>query len=410
MRGCGKYLTSSHLRKSSKWRSQWNSPSSMLIVLLLSNATLLMVDHIHFQYNGILLGMLLISIVRILEDRKLEGAVWFLVLLNFKHIYVYIAPVYVVYLLRTYCFVGHTISRNNVHVKNVVKLAIAVISIFLISFGPFIYYGQFSQVLSRLFPFKRGLCHAYWAPNFWALYNGLDKIAFVAGESFGFMQKMNTRSMTRGIVEQSEHAVLPNIYPAYTFLLTVTAMLPCLRKLWNDVENPLHFVRCVVLCAMSSFLFGWHVHEKAILLVVIPLTFMSVIRKNEASIFLVLCTVGHYSIFPLLFTPFEQPLKLLLMLVHCVYAFCNLSQLYNTRKDKFSLPLLNRLETFYVISLVPLYIFSGLYSYLPIHDRFPFLPLMLTSIHNAIGLIYCYISYYVYFLSLTDVDHKRKTF
>ena len=38
------------------------------------------------------------------QGHTLEGSFWFAVLLNFKHIFLYIAPAYFVFLLRTYCF------------------------------------------------------------------------------------------------------------------------------------------------------------------------------------------------------------------------------------------------------------------------------------------------------------------
>jgi len=42
-------------------------------------------------------------------------------------------------------------------------LANVVILVFIASLGPFHLMGQIPQLLSRLFPFTRGLNHAYWA-------------------------------------------------------------------------------------------------------------------------------------------------------------------------------------------------------------------------------------------------------
>jgi alpha-1,3-glucosyltransferase len=60
--------------------------------------------------------------------------------------------------------------------RRFIKLGAAVAAVFALSFAPFAIQGQIPQILKRLFPFGRGLTHAYWAPNFWALYNVLDRV------------------------------------------------------------------------------------------------------------------------------------------------------------------------------------------------------------------------------------------
>ncbi|XP_066998820.2 dolichyl pyrophosphate Glc1Man9GlcNAc2 alpha-1,3-glucosyltransferase isoform X2 [Anabrus simplex] len=413
-RECCNYLSASGVRKSSKWGSRWGSPAAILQLLLLGNAGLLMVDHIHFQYNGLLFGLLLISIARILQGRCLAGAFWFSVLLNMKHIYMYIAPAYFIYLLRNYCFLvahpGASVQWRSFCGTRLAKLALVVISVFLVSFGPFIVLNQMGQVLSRLFPFKRGLCHAYWAPNFWALYNTVDKIAAVTGTRLGFHIPQERAAMTGGLVQEFHHSVLPDISPRTTFICTLLAILPALGKLWYCPGNPLHFVRCIVLCACGSFMFGWHVHEKAILLIIIPLSLLAVVWKKEAQVYLLFATVGHYSLFPLLFTSFELPIKVLLLVIHSTYAFINLSNLFDLQQHRsFSLPLLSTWESLYVLGLIPLFLFENVvYPWSGLDTRLPFLALMLTSVYCSVGVTYSWIKYYWHFLTINEVNHKRK--
>uniref|UniRef100_A0A8D9FHD6 Alpha-1,3-glucosyltransferase n=1 Tax=Cacopsylla melanoneura TaxID=428564 RepID=A0A8D9FHD6_9HEMI len=268
---CTNYFTRNKIIKSKNWAE----PGSELIVfqiLLIFNGGLFLIDHIHFQYNGFLFGFLLLSMAKILQGHYYEGAFWFAVLLNLKHIFIYVAPAYFVFLLRNHCFhPNKPASLKTLSWTKLVKLATVVLSVFAVSFGPFI--GQLPQVLGRLFPFDdRGLCHAYWAPNFWALYNTMDKVAVVVGKQFDLISGNVTNTMTRGLVQNSQHAVLPSISPRICLTLTLLGILPCCYRVWKCPGNPLVFVRCLVLCAATSFVFGWHVHEKAILLVIIPLT------------------------------------------------------------------------------------------------------------------------------------------
>ena len=50
------------------------------------------------------------------QGYALEASFWFAVLLNFKHIFLYIAPAYFVYLLRNYCFTSNASEMKGNHI------------------------------------------------------------------------------------------------------------------------------------------------------------------------------------------------------------------------------------------------------------------------------------------------------
>ncbi|XP_060523913.1 probable dolichyl pyrophosphate Glc1Man9GlcNAc2 alpha-1,3-glucosyltransferase [Cylas formicarius] len=387
----------------------------VLPILLLTNCGLLMVDHIHFQYNGVMYGFLLLSISFMLEGKYLWSAFWFTFLLNMKHIYLYLAPAYFVYLLRHYCMdvqLDGQIRKNITFSKhifiNLVKLGLVVVGVFIASFLPFA--KHIGQVLIRLFPFKRGLCHAYWAPNIWALYNTGDKIATVILSSLD-IQIINKPQavMTGGLVQEFSHSVLPSIAPLTTMLLTLLFMLPALLKLFFINKQPANFLRCLVLCGLTSFIFGWHVHEKAILMTIVPMSILSVSELPDAKVFLILSTVGHYSLFPLLFPSSLLLVKVLLLLLYSSYAFYSLYKVYSLAICKYTLPLLNMIESVYILGLGGVFVYENFVHKLLDNDtRLPFLPLMITSVYCAIGIMYCWVTYYLFFLNIGRSNIKYK--
>lgn len=104
---------------------------------------LVIVDHLHFQYNGFLLGILLISLSYLEEGRDLMGGLVFAVLLCFKHLFAVAAPVYFVYLLRHYCWKGLVKGFGRLLIMGTV-----VVAVFAVAYGPFVYHGQVISILS----------------------------------------------------------------------------------------------------------------------------------------------------------------------------------------------------------------------------------------------------------------------
>ncbi|OZJ04501.1 hypothetical protein BZG36_02251 [Bifiguratus adelaidae] len=358
---------------------------------LIMHPGLLIVDHIHFQYNGFMYGIMLLSIVEAKKGRLLISGVIFAILLNFKHIYLYIAPAYFFYLLRAYCFETKNGHPSSFSIRRLVVLGASVVAVFALSLGPFVYMGQLPQVFARLFPFTRGLCHAYWAPNFWALWAGLDRALIIVAKKYGWtgLNEAALGAMTRGFVGDTEFAVLPSIAPMTTLILTILAQTASLvfPRLWQRPTFD-NFLASLTLCGFASFLFGWHVHEKAILLILIPISLLATKSQASLRLFSILSIVGCYSLFPLLFTLPEYPIKSLVLALWTLVILPMLAHSMNTTVTA----VLTTLDKIYLAGLIPVHLYTSIGHYLLFGThRLEFLPLMIISYYTAIGVCWGWI-------------------
>ena len=387
-------------------------PSHAAALSILLSPGLLIIDHIHFQYNGFLYGLLVLSLV--LARKKstiLISGLLFAVLLCLKHIYLYLAPAYFVFLLRAYCLGPKSIF----HIKfgNSLKLGTGVITVFAAAFGPFAYWDQMPQLLSRLFPFSRGLCHAYWAPNVWAIYSFTDRVLIygmppnpwsmqgwqnVVAPRLGLAVNQDAvNSVTRGLVGDTSFAVLPEVTARTTFVLTLFFQVLPLIKLFFDPTWDT-FIGAVTLCGYASFLFGWHVHEKAILLVIIPFSLIALKDRRYLGVFRPLAVAGHVSLFPLLFTAAEFPIKTvytIFWLVLFLLAFNRLAPASNRSR----IFLLDRFSLLYIAVSIPLILYTSLLHGVFFGKKLEFLPLMFTSSYSAVGVVGSWLGFLVVYFT-----------
>lgn len=374
---------------------------------------LLIIDHIHFQYNGFLFGLLVLMINNARLENHLMVGFWFSVLLCFKHIFLYLAPAVFVYLLFGYCLntellYAGKISHRVIRWKNSFRLAFTVIAVFTVAFGPFVWYGVMPQLLARLFPFSRGLTHAYWAPNIWAIYSAVDRVCLqiyfripVSRSIFQYifqfdpsnlLNKETLKSSTRGLVGDSEYLILPEIKPQLTFFLALFYQIMALIPL---ILQPTfrRFVGSLTLCAYASFLFGWHVHEKAILLVIFPISFLVSRDLELLDSFNLLVSSGYMSLFPLLFTCEEWLVKVMFAFLWYVIFYFNFRKVTRIPKSiggqgRLSL---GRMINSYILGLATILLCTSimdLYTHkFAFLKKLEFLKLMIISTYCGVGVI-----------------------
>jgi alpha-1,3-glucosyltransferase len=198
-------------------------------------------------------------------------------------------------------------------------------------------------------------------------------------------------SPSGGLVADVAHVVLPHVSPATTAILTIVCMLPVLRAVWRT-PHPQLFVSAVAYCSLCSFMLGWHVHEKAILMVTVPLALIALDSVAAARTYFFIATVGHFALFPLLFRPEETPLKAILLCTHSYLAFHLLSlrsRTHGVRRARIALrTIITSMEETFLYGLVVVELFVLLWHPFFIAPALPFLPLLVVSVYCAIGMVW----------------------
>ena len=160
------------------------------------------------------------------------------------------------------------------------------------------------------------------------------------------------------------------------------------RPTWDN------FIGSVTLCGYASFLFGWHVHEKAILLVIVPFTLVALRDRRHFSAFKPLAVAGHVALFPLLYTAAEYPIKTvytIFWLVLTLMVFDRLAPAASHKRRFF----LDRFSTLYIAVSIPLVAYCSVVHGLVFGASYEFLPLMFTSSYTAVGVVGSWLGFMV---------------
>lgn len=126
------------------------------------------------RFNSICLGLTVLAIHNILQDRELLGSFYFVLALNYKQMSLYYAPVFFFYLL------GKSIAQarhnTSLWISKVLAIGIVVLATFALCWQPFLRDTDVAlQVLSRMFPVGRGLFEDKVA-NFWCTLSPFIKL------------------------------------------------------------------------------------------------------------------------------------------------------------------------------------------------------------------------------------------
>ncbi|KAK4947868.1 Glucosyltransferase-like protein [Elasticomyces elasticus] len=270
------------LRHFNRSQGTGTTASSIALVAILMQPATILIDHGHFQYNTVMLGFVVATLSSIYAGRLLWSCIFFVAALGFKQMALYYSPVIFAFLLGS-CF------SPSIRIGRLISIGLTTLLAFTILFAPLLLGSlydsyreitppeslppapllaqyrvslnpnnpldmvllQLSQVIHRMFPFARGVFEDKVA-NFWCFANTFYKL--------------------RNLQKYIE---LPRLSAIATLLSIFPPMLVI-----GAVPKKTLLPYALATSAWGFFLFSFQVHEKSVLLPLLPMTLLLGTRQG----------------------------------------------------------------------------------------------------------------------------------
>lgn len=271
--------------------------------IIMCQPSLILIDHGHFQFNSVMLGLFLFSFTDLCKGNYLLASVWFVCCITFKQMGLYYAPFIFSFLLSV-CFTnineikgtgkGSVIPvLKSLSFRRLFSIGITVILTFITILAPFIYFAStrdvqstLLQILIRVFPFQRGIFEDKVA-SFWCTTN--------------LIIKYRTLFTQDQLAKLSLLATLISILPPCTMIFYKNIFSKTFLNQKSLANKYLALIYGFAATSWGFYLFSFQVHEKTVLVPLLPSTLLYLTADAEAaSICQWINNFAVYSMWPLL--------------------------------------------------------------------------------------------------------------
>lgn len=345
---------------------QYNSPPSgihkqniaLYAALVLLYPGQILIDHGHFQYNCVFMGLVLWAVIFMSKGKKFTAALFFTLALSYKQMALYYSLPFFWY-----------IASSNFRVRpiwkgfrNIILIGLLVISTFAILFKPFLSNTEdILQVMKRIFPFNRGLFE--------------DKVANL-WFSLSIFYKYRNLYTIDDLLKFSTLSTLFASLPAGLHLL----FKPSIRA----------FKYALVTTSMVFFLLSFQVHEKTILVPALPILLMFREHPLAVNWFVI---ISAFSLQPLLMKD-GQLIPYTVLLITYTLASLDIFRSHITLSFAKIVSLHNLTAIVYLTSIMGCFALSALAVFVRPPIRYPDLHPTLNALYTCAHLIVFLIFFY----------------